>query len=60
MLLSPGVAAQAVLQWLKDPQLKNGDMLPEHLQIAAYLGQHTVRPVTRNEHMNNSDAMGTY
>ena len=60
MLLCPGMAAQAVLQCLKNPQLKNGDMLPEHLQIAAYLGQHTVRPVTRNEYMNNSEAMDAY
>ena len=53
MLLSPGMAAQAVLQWLKNPQLRNGDVLPEHLEIAAYLGQHTVRPVTGKEYMNN-------
>ena len=60
MLLSPGMAAKAVIQWLKNPKLKHGDMLPEHLQVAAYLGQHTVRPVTRNEYMGNDDAMGAY
>ena len=60
MLLSPRMAAKAVLQWLRDPKLKGGEMLPEHLQIAAYLGQHTVRPVTRNEYMNNNDGLDAY
>ena len=40
--------------------MKHGERVPEHLQLAAYLGQHTVRPVTRNEYMSNDDAMGAY
>ena len=35
-------------------------MHPEHLQIAAYLGQHTVRPVARNEYIHSSEAMDAY
>ena len=60
MLLSPGMVAKAVLQWLRNPKLKGGELLPEHLQIAAYLGQHTVRPVTRNEYMNNQEGLDGY
>lgn len=48
MLMSPGMAASAFMQWMQHPVLKAGRLLPELLQIAAYLGQHTVRPVTRN------------
>ena len=60
MLLSPGMAAKSILQWLKNPSLKHGELMPEHLQVAAYLGQHTFRPVTRNEYMNNAEAMKAY
>ena len=60
MLLNPGMVAKAVLQWLRDPKLKGGELLPEHLQIGAYLGQHTVRPVNRNEYMNNQYGMDAY
>ena len=60
MLFSPGMAAKAVLQWLRNPKLKGGELLPEHMQIAGYLGQHTVRPVTRNEYMNNQEGLDAY
>ena len=60
MLLNPGMAAKAVMQWLQNPGIKGGDFLPEHLQIAAYLGQHRVRPVTRNEYINNPIALEAY
>lgn len=42
------------------PELKEGQFLPERSQIAAYLGQHTVRPVTRNEYMKSDAAMDAY
>lgn len=45
---------------VEKPQLKHGEVLAEHLQTAAYLGQHIARPVTRNGYMNNADAMGAY
>ena len=60
MLMSPSAAASAVMQRMQNPKLKEGKILPEHMQIAAYLGQHTVRPVTRNEYMKNADAMKAY
>ena len=60
MLMSPGRAASAVMQWMQNPELKEGQFLPEHLQIAAYIGQHTVRPVTRNEYLRSEIAMGAY
>ena len=60
MLMNPGAAASAVMQWMQNPELKEGHFLPEHLQIAAYLGQHTVRPVTRNEYVKSDAAMDAY
>jgi hypothetical protein len=60
MLMNPRSAASAVMQWMQHPELKQGKFLPEHMQIAAYLGQHTVRPVTRNEYMKDSEAMNAY
>ena len=60
MLLNPAAAASAVMQWMQCPELEGGQFLPEHLQIAAYLGQHTVRPVTRNEYIKSDVAMDAY
>ena len=33
MLLCPGVVAKAVTMWLENPDLKQGELLPDHLQI---------------------------
>ena len=49
MLINPAAVASAVMQWMQCPELKAGQFLPERLQIAAYLGQLTVGPATRNE-----------
>ena len=60
MLMNPASAAKAVMQWMQHPELKNGKFLPEHMQIAAHLGQHTVRPVQKNEYLKSEDAMAAY
>jgi len=60
MLMNPCGAAKAVMQWMVNPDLKEGTFLPDHMQIAAYLGQHTVRPVHKNEYTKSEDAMGAY
>ena len=53
MLMGPGMVASAVIQWMQNPELTAGQFLPEHIQIAAYLGQHIVRPGTRNEYLHS-------
>ncbi len=60
MLMNPNIAASAVMQWMQNPELKGGKFLPEHMQIAAYLGRHTVRPVNRNEFLHSTKAMNAY
>ena len=60
MLMNPNAAASAFMQWMRNTDLKDGKFFPEHMQIAAYLGQHTVRPVNRNEFMNSIEAMNAY